>query len=234
MLLEQTLLAYNTDVDAHKQAKAKEAKDGGEKKQGGGKTQMVRDKHGKPKLVQKKAEHNPMADEMEELQKIWEENVETRRTCGSVSLVMLAIIIVLRFIPHCFGLAQQLSEPQIMLRGRGQGGESIIIDDFREAYWWLRDRTPEDARVMAWWDYGYQINGVGQRTSIADGNTWNHEHIALLGKCLTSPENQSHAIVRHLADYVLIWTTRCAAGSHFSRPPPGRGPQPLNGPALLQ
>ena len=26
-----------------------------------------------------------------------------------------------------------------------------------EAYWWLRDHTPEDARVMAWWDYGYQI-----------------------------------------------------------------------------
>ena len=22
-------------------------------------------------------------------------------------------------------------------------------------YWWLRDETPEDARVMAWWDYGY-------------------------------------------------------------------------------
>jgi asparagine N-glycosylation enzyme membrane subunit Stt3 len=41
---------------------------------------------------------------------------------------------------------------------------------------------------MAWWDYGYQINGVGQRTTIADGNTWNHEHIALLGRCLISPE----------------------------------------------
>ena len=50
----------------------------------------------------------------------------------------------------------------------------------------------------------------GKRTSIADGNTWNHEHIALLGKCLTSDEKTSHAITRHLADYVLIWTTRYA------------------------
>jgi len=32
----------------------------------------------------------------------------------------------------------------------------------------------------------------------------------LLGKCLTSSENVSHAITRHLADYVLIWTTRYA------------------------
>jgi len=59
--------------------------------------------------------------------------------------------------------------------------------------------------VMAWWDYGYQITGIGNRTTIADGNTWNHEHIALLGRCLTSPEEKAHKIVKHLADYVLIW-----------------------------
>jgi len=34
-----------------------------------------------------------------------------------------------------------------------------ILDDFREAYYWLRQNTPEDATVMSWWDYGYQIAG---------------------------------------------------------------------------
>jgi dolichyl-diphosphooligosaccharide---protein glycosyltransferase len=53
---------------------------------------------------------------------------------------------------------------------------------------------------------GYQITGIGNRTTIADGNTWNHEHIALLGRILTSPEKESHRIARHLADYVLVWT----------------------------
>ena len=43
---------------------------------------------------------------------------------------------------------------------------------------------------------------------MADGNTWNHEHIALLGKILVSPVKDSHAILRHLADYVLVWSTR--------------------------
>ena len=107
----------------------------------------------------------------------------------------------------CQMMAPQMSEPQIMLRGRAQDGREKIIDDFREAYWWLRDNTPEDARIMAWWDYGYQITGVGNRTTIADGNTWNHEHIALLGKCLTSSQSESHKIVRHMADYVLAWST---------------------------
>jgi len=80
-----------------------------------------------------------------------------------------------------------------------------MVDDYREAYYWLRSKTPDDARVMAWWDYGYQITGIANRTSIADGNTWNHEHIATLGKALTSPIKDAHRIIRHLADYVLVW-----------------------------
>jgi len=58
---------------------------------------------------------------------------------------------------------------------------------------------------MAWWDYGYQITGVANRTSIADGNTWNHEHIATLGYMLTSAEKKAHKYIRHMADYVLVW-----------------------------
>jgi len=58
---------------------------------------------------------------------------------------------------------------------------------------------------MAWWDYGYQITGIAKRTSIADGNTWNHEHIATLGRTLTSSEKKAHNAIRHLADYVLVW-----------------------------
>eukprot|EP01116_Phalansterium_solitarium_P013790 TRINITY_DN31202_c0_g1_i1.p1 TRINITY_DN31202_c0_g1~~TRINITY_DN31202_c0_g1_i1.p1 ORF type:complete len:724 (-),score=329.55 TRINITY_DN31202_c0_g1_i1:273-2444(-) len=111
---------------------------------------------------------------------------------------------------HCQTMAEQLSEPQVIMRGRTQDGKSVLIDDFRQAYWWLRDSTPEDSRVLAWWDYGYQINGIGNRTTLADGNTWNMEHIALIGKALVSPEEEAHKIARRLADYVLVWTTRFA------------------------
>ena len=77
-----------------------------------------------------------------------------------------------------------------MHMARLQTGQEIIVDDYREAYFWLRDHTPADARVMAWWDYGYQITGIGNRTTIADGNTWNHEHIAT-GKILSAPEDEA-------------------------------------------
>jgi dolichyl-diphosphooligosaccharide--protein glycosyltransferase len=109
------------------------------------------------------------------------------------------------FYKYCHQMAEGMSGPSIMFKARLNSGKEIIVDDYREAYWWLRDQTPEDARVLAWWDYGYQITGIGNRTSLADGNTWNHEHIATLGRMLSGPEKKSHRIIRHLADYVLVW-----------------------------
>merc|ERR1719329_1407421 len=100
-------------------------------------------------------------------------------------------------------------------------GRTIIIDDALQGYNWLAKETPKDSRVFAWWDYGYQITGIGKRTSLADGNTWNHEHIATLGRLLSGSQKQSHSIIRHLADYVLIMTGAVnddlGISTHFAR-----------------
>eukprot|EP00041_Stephanoeca_diplocostata_P023591 m.581977 g.581977 ORF g.581977 m.581977 type:complete len:803 (-) comp22335_c0_seq3:178-2586(-) len=134
----------------------------------------------------------------------YHENKQGRRIAAGAILFLFATM-ALGFHRYCYAVGEQMSGPSIMYKARLQNGETIIVDDYREAYWWLRDNTPEDARVMAWWDYGYQITGIGNRTSIADGNTWNHEHIATLGRCLSAPEADAHKLVRHLADYILIW-----------------------------
>jgi len=104
------------------------------------------------------------------------------------------------------GFAGQMSQPSVVFKARLNTGEVVTVTDYLDAYHWLNENTPYDARVLAWWDYGYQITGIGNRTSLADGNTWNLEHIALLGRCLTSSEARSHRIIRHLADYVLVWS----------------------------
>jgi len=109
------------------------------------------------------------------------------------------------FADYCWLISRDLANPSIIVRGRTSNGDIVTVDDYREAYWWLRDNTPEDSRVLAWWDYGYQISAIANRTTIADGNTWNHEHIALLGKALTTDLEEGYSITRHLADYVLIW-----------------------------
>jgi dolichyl-diphosphooligosaccharide--protein glycosyltransferase len=128
------------------------------------------------------------------------------RKAAALFTIYATVIYVPQFYGYCRMMGEGLSNPSIMFQARLQDGTEIMVDDYRDGYFFLRDNTPENARVMAWWDYGYQITGIGNRTTIADGNTWNHEHIALLGRALTSPEKKAHDIIKHMADYVLIWT----------------------------
>lgn len=106
---------------------------------------------------------------------------------------------------YSYQRAQAMSNAKVMFWSHDRVKGKYIIDDYWKGYHWLKANTPEDARVMAWWDYGYQITGIGNRTSVADGNTWNHEHIATLGRTLTSPEKKAHNVIRHWADYVLVF-----------------------------
>ena len=79
------------------------------------------------------------------------------------------------FVMHCtYVTSTAYSSPSVVLASTNPDGSQHIIDDFREAYYWLRQNTPEDAVVMSWWDYGYQIAGMADRPTLVDNNTWNN------------------------------------------------------------
>jgi len=124
----------------------------------------------------------------------------------AVLLLLAGYMFSYTFKDYSWRLSIELSHPSIIVPARTRTGQKIKVDDYREAYWWVRDNTPADARILAWWDYGYQITGIANRTTIADGNTWNHEHIALLGKVLTTDLQEGYEIARHLGDYALVWS----------------------------
>jgi len=136
------------------------------------------------------------------------------RLCVAAAGAWIAAPYALEFHEHCLSLARwTFSHARIVTKDR-QGN---LNDEIREAYWWLRDRTPQDTRVLAWWDYGYQIAGVANRTTLADGNTWNMEHIGLVGMAMSAPLPEGHRIVRHLADYVLFWRDDVGKSGHMAR-----------------
>ncbi|GAA5849543.1 hypothetical protein JCM8547_000491 [Rhodosporidiobolus lusitaniae] len=110
------------------------------------------------------------------------------------------------FVLHCtYVTSTAYSSPSVVLASRAPDGSQNIIDDFREAYYWLRQNTKEDAKVMSWWDYGYQIAGFSNRTTLVDNNTWNNTHIATVGKIMSVREEAAYPILRqHDVDYVLV------------------------------
>ncbi|ANZ77120.1 BA75_04052T0 [Komagataella pastoris] len=110
------------------------------------------------------------------------------------------------YVKHCTWVTENAySSPSVVLSSYAADGSQILIDDYREAYYWLRMNTPEDAKVMAWWDYGYQIGGMADRTTFVDNNTWNNTHIATVGKAMAVSEEKSEVIMRQLGvDYILV------------------------------
>merc|ERR1711939_193264 len=113
---------------------------------------------------------------------------------------------LLIFVMHCTWVTSNAySSPSVVLASRLPDGSQHIIDDYREAYQWLRQNTAEDAKIMSWWDYGYQIGGMADRPTLVDNNTWNNTHIATVGKAMSSREEVSYPILRqHDVDYVLV------------------------------
>eukprot|EP00096_Caligus_rogercresseyi_P002177 TRINITY_DN1416_c0_g1_i1.p1 TRINITY_DN1416_c0_g1~~TRINITY_DN1416_c0_g1_i1.p1 ORF type:complete len:719 (+),score=215.11 TRINITY_DN1416_c0_g1_i1:112-2268(+) len=122
---------------------------------------------------------------------------------GFISIILFFLI---TYAFHCvWATSEAYSSPSIVLSARSHDGSRVIFDDFRESYWWLRMNTPENAKIMSWWDYGYQITAMANRTILVDNNTWNNTHISRVGQAMASTEDNAYKIMKELdVDYVLV------------------------------
>ena len=127
-------------------------------------------------------------------------------TVSKATAVATMTTYLLLFVLHCTWVTSNAySSPSVVLASKLPNGNQHIIDDYREAYYWLRQNTPDDAKIMSWWDYGYQIGGMADRATLVDNNTWNNTHIATVGKAMSSREEVSYPILRqHDVNYVLV------------------------------
>lgn len=196
----------------------------------------------KRRKKEKEREKDKDLSDMQQHEKAPPENEVSRKKKNEDSMlgshlktitVMLMLMMLMLFAIHCTWVTSNAySSPSIVLASSNYDGSRNILDDFREAYFWLRQNTNEHARVMSWWDYGYQIAGMANRTTMVDNNTWNNSHIALVGKAMSSNESAAYEIMRSLnVDYVLVifggvigysgddinkflWMVRIAEGEH--------------------
>ena len=101
----------------------------------------------------------------------------------SIGMIVLIVFLLFFYVRHSIWVTSEAySSPSIVMAARSSRGSRIMFDDFREAYHWLHYNTPPDAKIMSWWDYGYQLTAMANRTVIVDNNTWNNTHIATVGR----------------------------------------------------
>jgi len=125
---------------------------------------------------------------------------------GRAVVIVSFAVYLFMFVKHAdFVTETSYSSPSVVMASYMPDGSMFLIDDFREAYYWLRMNTPEDAKVMSWWDYGYQIGGMADRTTLVDNNTWNNTHIAAVGKAMSVDEDHAYPVLlEHDVDYILV------------------------------
>jgi len=95
------------------------------------------------------------------------------------------------------------SSPPIIFTGATSNPPTT---DWLETLEWIKLNTPENAVIASWWDYGYWIQTLGERTTLIDNatlSTWQIENMAKM--FLSTPVDSWNMLKEMDADYVLIF-----------------------------
>ena len=121
-------------------------------------------------------------------QKIFEQNKQY-----FIKIIFPVVIIVLFIIPLTMPENNTwltwADFPPSILSG-GSSFPNFASDDWKDATLWIKQNTPEDAVIAYWWDYGYWITTLSERTTLADNATlidWQIKKLAYT--LITTPDN---------------------------------------------
>ena len=125
-----------------------------------------------------------------------------------LQLPFITGIIILLLIPMIYPVGSEPSSiahtPPTILNG----GSSfpIATNDWLDALDWMKNNTPKDAVIASWWDYGYWIQTMGERASLADNATVSTSVIQNIARMLLdNPDSAWSTLNEMQADYVLIF-----------------------------
>lgn len=93
-------------------------------------------------------------------------------------------------------------------------------NQWQNAMSWIRENTEEDAVFGHWWDYGYWVQTLGERKTLADGGYHSSSLVHPIGRyVLTTPEAETaYSYLKTMGvDYFLIDPTDLGKYSAYSR-----------------
>jgi len=128
------------------------------------------------------------------------------RTITKISfiVVIITLLIIPAALPGAASWISGIKAPPTILNGGTNF--NISSDDWLLAMEWLKNNTPKDTVVAAWWDYGYWITTLGDKISLADNATLSTLQIQKIARMLLSSPDQSFELLQDLgADYVLVY-----------------------------
>ena len=135
-------------------------------------------------------------------------NSEKKSIPKMIKLPFVIGIILLLVLPMVFPVQGNLfavskSPPTIL-----NGGTTFKISstDWLDSLEWIKNNTPKDAVIASWWDYGYWIQTLAERATLADNSTLNTKLIQNIANMLLQhPDDAWKTLNEMEADYVLVF-----------------------------
>ncbi|MCS7364303.1 MAG: hypothetical protein NDF54_02550 [archaeon GB-1867-035] len=123
---------------------------------------------------------------------------------GSAWILIITTLILMITVTSWRAIAY--SPPTIVSCGGVPGGTKY--QDWIEALLWMRVNLPDNAVVASWWDYGYWITTLGNKTSICDNATLNGTQIKNVAIAFMSNETIALEIFKKMGvTHVVVFET---------------------------
>ena len=123
-------------------------------------------------------------------------------------IAFVAVIVALLLVPTLYPVNANWititkSPPTIL---NGGSNFAISTSDWPDALNWIKNNTPKDSVVASWWDYGYWVQTLGERKTLADNSTVDTNIIANIARMLlASPDEAWKMLNKAGANYVLVY-----------------------------
>jgi dolichyl-diphosphooligosaccharide---protein glycosyltransferase len=125
----------------------------------------------------------------------------------SLKISSILILFILFTIPLVYPTTgnwiNSLDFPPTILTG---GTSYPPSNDWPETLEWIKLNTPEDSVIASWWDYGYWITTVAERTTLIDNATLGDWQIAKVAEIFMSTPNEAwNLLTAWDVDYVVVY-----------------------------
>jgi len=88
----------------------------------------------------------------------------------------------------------------------------VATNDWKDSLEWIKMNTSSDSIILSWWDYGYWITTMSERTTLIDNSTIDSKQIQKVANILlSSPDDAWNVLQETGSDYILIFV----AGEKF-------------------
>jgi len=122
---------------------------------------------------------------------------------SSYVLIILFLFIAPLTIPENPNWINAVDSPPVILTGATSYPPT---DDWLKTMEWIKLNTPENAKIASWWDYGYWITTLSDRTTFVDNATLNTKEIQNMATMFMSHPDESWKMLKEMnADYVLVF-----------------------------